>query len=329
MGGEKNSESEAVGFSRWIHDARMLFKVIMPQYFLLLTLGLLLCFSMPLYQLIQLAIATDLYSHVLIIPFICVYLIWLKRIDLPAPSAPNRILALAPFLVGFLSLGFSWVTSETGFTLTQKDALSAAIFSFVMFFLAGAGFFLGKETLKRFVFPLIFLVCIVPFPTFLEEGIETFFQYASADVSFWLFKLSGTPILRHDLVFRLPGISIEVARECSGIRSSLVLFIVSLVASNLFLNSTWKRVILVLFTIPLAIVRNSLRIFVIGQLCVQIGPEMIDSKIHKEGGPVFFALSLVPLLLLLYFLMKSERSREKTPVGGEKFHSKTSFRTGS
>ena len=122
----------------------------------------------------------------------------------------------------------------------------------------------------------------------------------------WFFRATGTPVLRDGVIFQLPTIVIEVARECSGIRSSWVLFITSLVASHMLLTSTWRRVVLVAFVIPLGIVRNGFRILVIGLLCVHIGPHMIDSVIHHRGGPIFFALSLIPLFLLLIWLRRSE-----------------------
>jgi exosortase/archaeosortase family protein len=86
-----------------------------------------------------------------------------------------------------------------------------------------------------------------------------------------------------------------------------VLFITSLVASHLFLKSPWRRIILVAFVIPLGIVRNAFRILVIGLLCVHIGPHMIDSMIHHQGGPVFFVLSLVPLTLFMAWLRRPEQ----------------------
>ena len=61
------------------------------------------------------------------------------------------------------------------------------------------------------------------------------------------------------------------------------------------------------FLIPLGILRNGFRIFVIGMLCVHIGPRMIYSPVHRQGGPIFFALSLVPLFLLLSWLRRQER----------------------
>jgi exosortase/archaeosortase family protein len=63
----------------------------------------------------------------------------------------------------------------------------------------------------------------------------------------------------------------------------------------------------VAFVIPLAIVRNAFRILVIGLLCVHVGPQMIDSIIHRRGGPLFFALSLGPLFLLLVWLRRQEK----------------------
>jgi exosortase/archaeosortase family protein len=84
------------------------------------------------------------------------------------------------------------------------------------------------------------------------------------------------------------------------------LVITSLVASYLFLKTPSRRLLLVLVVIPLALLRNGFRVFVIAELCVRIGPQMIDSPIHHHGGPLFFLLSLVPLFLLLVYLVKSE-----------------------
>jgi exosortase/archaeosortase family protein len=80
----------------------------------------------------------------------------------------------------------------------------------------------------------------------------------------------------------------------------------SILAGNLFLKTPWRRFALVAFVIPLAILRNGFRILVIALLCVNVGPQMIHSVIHRRGGPLFFALSLIPLLLLLWWLRRSE-----------------------
>ena len=122
-----------------------------------------------------------------------------------------------------------------------------------------------------------------------------------------MFPLTGMSFIRNGLGIQLPGIQLHVAPECSGIHSTLVLFITSLVAGKLFLQTYWKRTALALAVIPLGILRNAVCIVTIGQLCVHISPSMIDSPIHHRGGPVFFAVSLVPLFLLLYYLRRSER----------------------
>jgi exosortase len=156
-------------------------------------------------------------------------------------------------------------------------------------------------------FPLAFMVFLVPLPDAAVHWLETASVSGSADVSAFLFGITGTPLLRDGSRFELPGIVLSIAEECSGIHSSWVLFITSLVASHLFLKSPWRRFILVAFVIPLAIVRNGFRILVIGLLCVHVGPHMIDSYIHRHGGPVFFALSLIPLLALAMWLRRQER----------------------
>jgi exosortase C (VPDSG-CTERM-specific) len=153
---------------------------------------------------------------------------------------------------------------------------------------------------------MAFLIFMVPLPDAAVEALETASKFASAEAASFLINLSGTPNLRDGLVFHLPGIAIEVAQECSGIRSSWVLFITSLLASHLFLRSNWRRALLVLFVIPLGVVRNGFRIAVLAWLCVQYGPHMIHSIIHHRGGPLFFVLSLGPLFGVLWWLRRGE-----------------------
>src|SRR5262249_17014772 len=159
--------------------------------------------------------------------------------------------------------------------------------------------FLGELFARAVTFPLALLVFTIPFPDFLRHQIEGFLQYGSAMCAGAFFHLSGTPFLRDGLDFRLPGCLLHVAPECSGIHSTLVLGIGRRRGAWVVLRSAWKRTGLVLVVIPLALIRNGFRIFVIGRLCVAYGPQMLASPIHRHGGPLFFALSLVPLFLFL------------------------------
>ena len=272
---------------------------------------LLLAFSVPLYELARFAAASDLYSYILLIPFVSGYLVWLERGKLPAFSGPARLPAAALFLGGLAVLAGYALAWHADVPLTEDDTLAFKMTAFLLF-LAGGGFwFLGKDIIRALAFPAGLLVFLVPMPTFMLNGTESFLQSGSAGAAEMFFNFSGAVFLRDDLYFHLPTITLQVAPECSGIHSSLVLLVTSFVAGHLFLRSPWKRAVLVLVVLPLALLRNGFRVFVIGELCTHIGPEMIDSPIHHHGGPLFFALSLIPFFLLLFFLRKSERSNKK------------------
>jgi len=195
--------------------------------------------------------------------------------------------------------------------LGQNDYMTLLALSFVCFVIAGTFLFLGSKWALSAMFPLFFLAFMIPLPEAAVDFLENASKEASAEVANWLFLISGTPVLRAGPVFQLPGITIEVAKECSGIRSSLVLVITSLLAANMFLHTTWRRALLVCAVIPLGLLRNGLRILVISLLCVHIGPHMIHSVIHRRGGPVFFVASLVPLFVVLWWLRRGDVAVQK------------------
>ena len=296
-------------------------------------LGLIACFGWPLYQWLRFALESDLYSYTLLVPFVSGYLFVTDRKSTPqflasgrgVPGArPNpagadkprpdtgKTLALLLSAAGMVALGGFWYGKLSGVKLVPQDAAAFMTLPFVLLLAGAFAWGLKPGEFKRAAFPLTFLLFMVPIPLAMEHAIEAFLQHGSAPPAYWLFNLVGTPVFKQDLVFNLPGITIQIAPECSGIRSTLVLFITSVLAGHLFLRSPWKRAVLTLVVIPLALARNGFRVFTIGQLCVSVGPHMIDSPIHHRGGPIFFALSLVPFFILVFFLVRSDRSKSNT-----------------
>jgi exosortase C (VPDSG-CTERM-specific) len=276
--------------------------------FALMSAALVLCFGVPLYDLAWCAATSDLYSYIFLIPFISVYLAWLKWKNLPPFSGAAKMSAAVFFAGGLAVLAVYALARHSGYGLMDDDYLAFMISAFFLFFAAGCCWFLGGAIARPLAFPIGFLIFMAPMPAFLRHDIESFLQSGSASVAELFFNLSGAIFSRDGLVFHLPNISLEVAPECSGIHSSLVLFITGALAGYLFLRSPWKRAVLMLVVIPLALVRNGFRVYVIGELCTHIGPQMIDSPIHRRGGPLFFALSLIPFFLLLILLRRSERA---------------------
>ena len=276
----------------------------------LMATALVLCFSVPLYDLATFAAGDDLYSYILLIPLISIYLAWQKWKILPPFTGAARMSAAFFLAGGVAMLGGYALACHSALKLTEDDYLAFMMSAFFLFFTGGCCLFLGKEIARVLAFPIGFLIFMAPMPAFLLHGTETFLQYGSAFAAGFFFNLSGATFFRDGLVFQLPGISLEVAPECSGIHSSLVLFITSSIAGYLFLHSPWKRAVLVLAVIPLALLRNGFRVYVLGELCTHIGPQMIGSPIHHHGGPLFFALSLIPFFLLLILLRRSERFKK-------------------
>jgi len=276
--------------------------------------GLAAAFALPLHRLALFALGSDLYSYILLIPVISLGLVLLRRQSLPGPSQPNRRLGILLVAGGGAAvLAGSELSRRGGADGNAQDFLTLVALSFALCFAGVCCWFLGRQTIRAIAFPLAFLALIAPLPVFLAAAIETFLQHASAAAAGFFFQLSGMPVFqRNDLDFQLPGMRIEVARQCSGLHATLALFITSLPAGYLGLRSPWKRAALSLAAIPIGIVRNGFRVFVIGQLCVRIGPEMIDSYIHRTGGWIFFLLFLTPFLALLLLLARSERSAGAT-----------------
>ncbi|MGA9526805.1 MAG: archaeosortase/exosortase family protein [Terriglobales bacterium] len=270
----------------------------------------------PLAQTFRLAFSNEAYTHIILIIPLSLALAWFDWQTLRPAIQPRRLGGLF-LLTGALVLGCfaRWpagLTSAglTPLALTSDVRLSLSMFAFVTWCVASVVVCFGSAVFRALVFPLCFLFWLVPFPDFLLTVIIVSLQNGSASAARWLFEAARVPVTQNGILLSIPGLDIEVARECSSVRSSMVLIVTTMVLAHLFLQSWWREVLLVLVAIPLSIAKNALRIFVIVELATHVNPEYLHGSLHRRGGIVFLTVALGGIVILLWLLARSEIQNE-------------------
>lgn len=172
----------------------------------------------------------------------------------------------------------------------------------------------GTHISRICIFPLLLLLWLVPLPGSAVSHIVSFLQHGSADAANLLFVIAGVPVTKDGLQLSVPGWMLEVATECSSIRSSLMLLIVSVVLSHLLLRSPWGKGLVIVAAIPLAIAKNGCRIFTLSMLAVHVDPIFLRGWPHHQGGIFFFLVFVAGLFVLLWLLRWIEHELMAPPA---------------
>jgi len=273
----------------------------------------LIIFYLPFKELLRHSFHEELYSHIILVPFVSGYFIFLKRKQIRLGMGYSLKIGSILLITGIL---LYFIGEQRG-GLNSNDHLSLMIFSALVFWIGGFILFYGLKAFKIASFSLLFLFFMIPIPSKVVEAIISILQAGSAEAAYGFFKLTGVPVLREGFIFNLPGMSIEIAKQCSGIRSSIALVITSIIAGQLFLQTNWRKCALVLSAIPIAIMKNGLRIVTLSLLATYVDPRILGSELHKSGGIPFFILALGFLAPILWWLRRTERaySAAKKVVG--------------
>ena len=280
--------------------------------FLAWVLATCLLFYRPIAAFVSYSLSNDNASHLVLIPVISAWIIFLERQRIFKSIGSD--LGRSTF---FLATGIllSVCAVMAGSHWSSLNQLSLFILALIMFWLAGFAFVFGPHSLRRAQFPLAFLILTIPIPDFLLEKLIYLLQRGSAEIAAVLFDWSGVPVLRDGFVFHFAHVSIEVARECSGIRSSLALLILAILVAHFYLDRFWKQVVLVLVGLFVMILKNGVRIVTLTLLASYVDPGFLYGRLHHEGGVVFFLLGLILMLPVLWLLQRGERKSSLTAAG--------------
>jgi len=266
----------------------------------------------PLRSLVRFAFMHDYDSHIFLIVPISAYLIYRKRHEIFANVRWDFVPGVSLFLAGGI-LGL--LAAMNARFNTGEEYLWLRVLALVLLWISAFAFCYGSPASRAARFPLLFLLLLIPIPDFLVGRAISWLQEGSAFVAFWLFKTLHVPVMREGLVFHVPSLDLEVAKECSGIRSSVILLITTLLVAEFVLRSGWRKSVLVLSVIPIVILKNGLRIVTISLLTVYVSRSFLHSWLHQSGGIVFYVLGLLVLLPMLNLLKRSEMREAADPVG--------------
>jgi exosortase D (VPLPA-CTERM-specific) len=239
-------------------------------------------------------IGSDDYSHGMFVPLISLFLIWQSRRRIAAAGITGSWWGMVIVLAGLV---LYLVGELATLYVLQHFSLWIVLVGLVI----GA---IGLKASRTIIFPLSYLLTSIPLPTFLYAGLSSQLQLWSSALGVGCLQLVGVTAFREGNVIDLGPVQLQVVEACSGIRYLLPLTSLALLCAYLFKDRMWKRVILVLSSIPISILVNGFRIGMIGVLVEWYGQEASEGFAHLFEGWVLFMASLGLLILEMWFLAK-------------------------
>jgi exosortase len=191
-------------------------------------------------------------------------------------------------------------------SLSSDVQLSIRMIALVLSWIGVFTLCFGSRASQQTLFPLCFLFGLVPFPQFALNEIISWLQLGSAWAAAVLFAICGVPVTQDGVLLTIPTLTVQVAQECSSIRSSSMLLVTTMVLAQLLLRSPWRKALVIGIAVPLSIAKNGLRIFSIGMLGTRVDRGYLTGRFHHQGGIVFFAIALLIIFALLWILRRGE-----------------------
>jgi exosortase len=253
-----------------------------------LIIGFLIAYSNVLRQLVAAWSTDDNYSHGFLIVPLAAYLAWERRARFASQPVNPSLFGLAVVLGSLAVLAAGVLGSEL--FLTRISLIGS---------LVGALLFLqGWPRLRVLVFPLAFLLLMIPLPAIIFNQIAFPLQLLASRVGEHTLSSLEIPVLREGNVLILATTTLEVAEACSGIRSLVSLLALGIMFGYFADSRLWVRLAIAVSTVPVAIVANGLRVAGTGIAAHQFGPEAAEGFFHTFSGWLVFVAAFAMMLAL-------------------------------
>jgi len=230
------------------------------------------------------------YSHGILIPFVTAFLIWQIKDEI-AKIKPKESSWGLPLIV-------AGVLVHLAASLFRVYFVSA--FSMLVVLIGLVLYFFGAEFFKKIAFPVLFLLFMIPLPWVVIANLSFKLKLFAAELSLHVIRGIGIQAIRDGSVIMMPHAHVIVEDVCSGLRSLISLMALGTIFAYWFKGAMWKRILIFLFTIPIAIITNMCRVVILSVISEVWGTQYADGFVHDATGMLVFVIAFV----LLYAVTK-------------------------
>ena len=245
--------------------------------------------------------ADSYYSHGFLIPFVSAFLIWQNREQLKKTKIEGSMwglwLIIAALVLHFLGIVL-YIFSISGFS--------------IIFLAFGISLYLyGKKITRIILFPLAFLIFMFPVPLAFITAISFPMKMLVAKLGVDIVRSLGVPVFREGFNLTIPAGSLLVGNPCSGLRSLIAFMALGSVFAYLLDISLIRKILLLLLSIPIAIMSNIVRVPILILISNFWGLDAAapDTFWHTASGVFVFFIGLI----MLYYMGKILQCKKSKP----------------
>ncbi|MBN1506438.1 MAG: exosortase/archaeosortase family protein [Sedimentisphaerales bacterium] len=230
----------------------------------------------------------DDYSAGQLVPLVAVFLVWRDRKALGrCPMRPRWLWGIGLLVLAQAARAYGLLFM---FESAERYSLVLTVVSLVLLVA-------GWQVLQRVKWILLFLFFMIPFPGRVHNLISGPLQRVATNGSVFLLEVIGVRVSQEGNVVTLNGNTpLAVAEACSGLRMLTAFIIVAAFIACMVNRSRLQKAVLLLSSIPVAVLCNIARISVTAVLMLVVNADVAQKFFHDFAGIV-----MMPVAVLLMF----------------------------
>lgn len=261
----------------------------------LLGLAMAALYVPTLYDLFTTIWASDEQGHGPIVLGITLWLMYKKKevfgeVQL-SPSRPKLAFSL-------------FVLSGVLYALARSQGIKSIETATAIGFVSAAVLLMqGSKGLRALVFPLFFMLFMIPLPSVVVDSLTQPMKLAVSYVAESVLYRLDYPISRSGVVLQIGSYQLLVADACAGLHTLFTLEALGLLYLNLVrYASLLRNVTLAILIVPISFTANVIRVMVLTLITYHFGDEAGQGFLHGFAGMVLFMSALMLIIAVDTFL---------------------------